>query len=594
VLDHPGLLRVFVVMGVLAATALSFNLVETAPSSGLLGGPPVGSLSSVSSPQVLTPHIADNPCGNQQSLVVGPGDGDGSSTCPSTTTTNPVPPSDPATVSGSADAPTGTVTTVSPAYPGFWTQQSTSASGTGSISAGQSIADTATVAGNSIGGPPTGSVTFYVCGPQQAVSTCAQGIQVGEEPVPLSTLEENESTATSVSFYPDETGTYCFGAVYTPANGANYKEATENLSGDVDANECFVVGTASFRVLKTDQPGDGKPVTPGSTVPYTVEIQNVGAGPGSATVTDTLPSNLSLKDGDPPVCAVTAPDTCQVANPTGSTWTFTVSLAAGDQATVTFGATVSTSDTTDVVNTATITQGACDNGTVPVEDLKAHAAVDNCTSTVTNPVPDFTVAKTDTPGNGTAVPVGGTISYTIVVKNVGDGAGSTTVTDTVPSALTVSGTPGCAVTAPDVCTMESTTAGPWPFTVSLASGDSATVTFSAAVAASAAGTTVVNTATIGDPCNTASGCSSSVSNPVTPVTLATTSAGTTPPSTTPSNSPSTSPSTTGPVTSASTLAFTGAYLALLALLALTLLASGASLVLLSHWRRVVPKHAARK
>ncbi len=241
-----------------------------------------------------------------------------------------------------------------------------------------------------------------------------------------------------------------------------------------------------------------------------------------------------------------------------------------------------------MVNTATITQGACDDGTPPVvEDLKPHAAVNNCTSTVTNTVPGFTVVKTDGVGGGTSVSVGSTISYKIVIKNVGDGAGSTTVTDVVPSALTVQGTPQCAVTAPDTCSVANPTGTTWTFTVSLAPGDSATATFGAVVAASAAGTTVTNTASVGDPCTTGSNCSSTVSNPVPPVT---TSAATTPPST----SATTASGTTGPVTSTSTLAFTGAYLARLALLAFTLLATGACLVLLTRRHRVIPKHASRR
>lgn len=482
---------------------------------------------------------------------------------------------------------------VNPADPGFSTQQSGSLSGQGSIGLGGTISDTATVTGNAVGGAPTGKVTFYECGPTSAAATCAEGNQVGSGAVSLaaSTAKADTSTATSAQFTPKATGTYCFAAVYTPAADANYNTATDNQSGSLDANECFVVTEANFRVLKTDQPGNGNPVTPGSTVPYTVQIQNIGNGTGSATVTDVLPSNLSMVGT--PVCAVTAPDTCAVANTTGSTWTFTVSLAAAHEATVTFDATVAAGDTVDVVNTATITKGACDVGTSPaVEDIQADAAVSNCTSTVTNPVPNFTVSKTDGAGGGNTVQVGSTITYTIVAKNVGDGAGSTTVTDVVPAALTVTGTPTCAATAPDTCTVSSPATGTWKFTASLASGHTATATINAVVTAAAEGTTVANTATIGDPCNTASGCSSTVSNPVPPGV--TTSAVTTPPATSSTVTATNPTAPTGPVTSASSLAFTGAYLGRMALLAVTLLGTGACVVLLARRRRIDPKHAAKR
>ena len=61
-------------------------------------------------------------------------------------------------------------------------------------------------------------------------------------------------------------------------------------------------------------------------------------------------------------------------------------------------------------NTAVITTGPC-------------IAPNHCTSTVTNPVPNFTVKKTDVPGTGKPVVPGSTIPYTITVKNTGSGGG---------------------------------------------------------------------------------------------------------------------------------------------------------------------------
>jgi len=479
--------------------------------------------------------------------------------------------------------------TVNPADPGFSTQQSGSTSGTGLISVGQPITDTATVTGNPAGGTPRGAVAFWVCGPGPGTRTCAHGFPVGR-PAFLKWSGADTSAATSATFFPKVTGTYCFGAFYLPVPGGNYNSAADNVRGDVDANECFVVGTPSFRVLKSDQPGDGNPVVPGSIVPYTLEIQNVGDGPGSAVVDDPLPPNLTMQGT--PSCAVAPPDTCTVAN-TGSTWKFTVSLAPGDQATVTFGAQVPPSDTADVVNTATIVEGPCDNGTAPADDPTPDTAtVDNCTSTVTNTVPDFTVTKTavtSEPGGGSPVSVGDTITYTIVTTNVGDGAGSDTATDPVPPGLSVSGSPTCTTTSSaDTCIVRSPLLGTtFTFAVTLAPGDSATATIVTTVQPSAAGSTLTNTATILPPCNTASGCSSSVSDPVNPVaTSAVTSGGTTPTTTT--------GPTTSPVTSASSLAFTGAYLGRVALLALILLATGGCLVVLGRRHRIIPKHAARR
>ncbi|HEY6426200.1 MAG TPA: hypothetical protein VIX84_03125, partial [Acidimicrobiales bacterium] len=396
-----------------------------------------------------------------------------------------------------------------------------------------------TVQGNTFGGAPTGSVRFYQCGPGSSPMLCSTANPVGSSVTLTPVSETDTSTATSSSFKPSAVGTYCFAAVYTPAEGANYVSSSDNLADHdetVATDECFLVTTPNFTVTKTNVPGNGASVVPGSTIPYTITIGNVGNGAGSATVTDVVPSSLSVQGM--PACAVTAPDTCAVANPSGSTWTFTVSLAAGHSATVTFSAKLSATDTADVVNTASITDGICNpsNSAQPVV---------RCSSTVTNPVPDFTVSKTASPAGGTSVAPGSTIDYTIVAKNVGVGSGSTTVTDVVPSSLLVQGTPVCAVTSPDTCSVANPTGSTWTFAVSLATGHSATVTFAAKVAQGAT-RSVVNTATISAPCNTSSGCSSTVTDPVTPVSTAA--------STTTPAAPKTSPSTTPAI------AFTGARL----------------------------------
>jgi fimbrial isopeptide formation D2 family protein len=322
-----------------------------------------------------------------------------------------------------------------------------------------------------------------------------------------------------------------------------------------------LVTRPDFKVTKTDVPGDGKPVAPGSTIPYTVTVQNIGDGAGTVTVTDTLPSNLTIVNS--PVCSVSG---CVVTNTTGSTWTFTMNLGASgssnDSGTVTFSAVVSAADTADVVNTATITTGNCDNGQVQSD---ARAAVNNCSSTVTNPVPDFTVTKTDGPGANTPVAPGSTIPYTVAIKNVGDGAGSATITDTLPSQLTLASSPApaCAATAPDTCTVGGS-GSTLTFTVSLAAGSTATATFSAVVAAGATGT-ITNTATITTgPCNTSSGCASSVSNPVI-VTAPTT--------------------TTVPPVKPAVIAFTGADIGAMGAAALALLGLGGFLVIISRRRR---------
>ncbi len=267
---------------------------------------------------------------------------------------------------------------------------------------------------------------------------------------------------------------------------------------------------------KTDVPGDTNPVVPGSTIPYTVVISNTGDGAGSAVITDTLPSNLTLVTSSPPPhCPATLPESCTIGV-NGQVLTFTVTIAAASSLTATFSAVVSANDTADVVNTAAITTGTC-------------TGENACTSTVTNPVPDFSVHKVDGPGDGTTVEPGQTIPYTVTVTNVGDGAGSAVITDTLPPNLTITGTPSCVTTGTtgDACTLANPSGSTWTYSVTLAPGDTATVTYSAVVAATDT-TDEINTATItSGPCNqlppatsavrahdTTVTCQSTVDNPV--------------------------------------------------------------------------------
>ena len=128
---------------------------------------------------------------------------------------------------------------VTPAPSVTTTQQSTSASGSGSIALGGSVTDTATVTGNATGGAPTGTVTFLVCGPAASPSQCGGGTQLGA-PQALSVSSGDSSSATSTSFTPTAAGSYCFAALYRPDGTANYTSSTD-LGGPDQADECFVV-----------------------------------------------------------------------------------------------------------------------------------------------------------------------------------------------------------------------------------------------------------------------------------------------------------------------------------------------------------------
>ncbi len=115
-----------------------------------------------------------------------------------------------------------------------------------SIALGQTNSDVLTVTGNSAGGAPTGTVTFYECGPTVSAQDCtSQDDQVGSG-VALTSSGGDTSTATSADFSPDASGTYCFAAYY--AGDANY-----TASSDRTTEECFTVVAAASSTTSSPQ-----------------------------------------------------------------------------------------------------------------------------------------------------------------------------------------------------------------------------------------------------------------------------------------------------------------------------------------------------
>ncbi|HXQ44013.1 MAG TPA: hypothetical protein VN816_05210, partial [Acidimicrobiales bacterium] len=105
-----------------------------------------------------------------------------------------------------------------------------------SIVLGTSDSDGATVTGVA-GTTPTGSVTFYVCGPFTTATACTtSGTKLGSVTLAGS---GNTATATGPSYTPTATGTYCFLGVYS--GDGNYTGASDGST----TRECFTVTMAT-------------------------------------------------------------------------------------------------------------------------------------------------------------------------------------------------------------------------------------------------------------------------------------------------------------------------------------------------------------
>ena len=112
---------------------------------------------------------------------------------------------------------------------------------------GASTTASATVTGDATFSSPTGSVTFYVCGPTSGAPPCTSTADQVGAPANLTAGANNTATATSDSFTPTSTGTWCFAADYS--GDTNY-----GASADTTADGCFDVTAANAStVQRTDQ-----------------------------------------------------------------------------------------------------------------------------------------------------------------------------------------------------------------------------------------------------------------------------------------------------------------------------------------------------
>ncbi len=116
------------------------------------------------------------------------------------------------------------------------TTQTTPSSSTGAL--GGPNSDVAVVQGDAHSGSPTGTVTFYECGPTGTATPCtSQAHQVGS-PVNLTAEPGNAAKATSVSFVANSTGYWCFAGYYS--GSPDYA-----ASSDTSVDECYDVTSAT-------------------------------------------------------------------------------------------------------------------------------------------------------------------------------------------------------------------------------------------------------------------------------------------------------------------------------------------------------------
>ena len=141
------------------------------------------------------------------------------------------------------------------------------------MSSNDPITDLANVSGTNgtgdAGPKPTGTISFFLCGPGTMSGCATSGTAVTGNPVTLGNCTPDvagHSCATSGNVRSLVTaggvGTYCFRAVYNAGTDPNYQASNGALDGS--ATECFTVTDSSTIVTNQDWlPNDSATVTTG-------------------------------------------------------------------------------------------------------------------------------------------------------------------------------------------------------------------------------------------------------------------------------------------------------------------------------------------
>ena len=217
-----------------------------------------------------------------------------------------------------------------------------------SIVVGSSTTDSATVTGTAAVGSPSGSVSFYECGPAPSPTSCASMANPVGSAVSLTLGPDNTSTATSASFTPPSAGTWCLAGYYS--GDSNYAS-----SSDIATSECFTVTR----------------ITPSTPVISNLPVSGTYGGRSSTlTVSTDGDGTKSITSSTPSVCTLSG----SVARYVGvGTCTLTANVAAG----VDYGSGAGNPQSFSVVKAGTTTKSVPSNRTI----YKGQA--DNDRATVT-------------------------------------------------------------------------------------------------------------------------------------------------------------------------------------------------------------------
>ena len=285
------------------------------------------------------------------------------------------------------------------------------------------------------------------------------------------------------------------GSITNTATVAVPAGVTDPIPGNNSSSFTVTVNAVADLAITKD---DGvTSVAPGASTTYTIVVSNAGPSPANGAIfTDPAVANLTVTSV---TCAsasggAACPASTTVALLQGSGIVIPT-LPSGSVVVFTVVATVSSGATGSIANTARIATPAG----VTDPNLSNNSATDTDTVTAL-----ATLALTKTDGSATYTP-GGFATYTLTLTNGGpSNASDVTVTDNLPSGVTLSASASCVETGAATCGTITGLAGGASFTAtaaSIAAGAGNVLTYSLPVhfAVSLTASRITNTATASSP-----------------------------------------------------------------------------------------------
>jgi uncharacterized repeat protein (TIGR01451 family)/fimbrial isopeptide formation D2 family protein len=215
-------------------------------------------------------------------------------------------------------------------------------------------------------------------------------------------------------------------AIPTVTNNATVAGGNDVNTTNNAATDPTIVNGISDLTLTKSHTGNFTVGTPGT---YALTVNNIGsaATTGAITMTDTLPTGLTIPNGAVTLTGTNAANWNCTASGNIITCTSSTAIASGSNSTFNLtGIQVGVTAVPSVTNTANISGGG-----------EANTSNDSASdvTTVVDVIPDVTLMKTHT-GNLT---VGDPASYSLTVNNIGIAPtiGTITISDTLPTGLTI-------------------------------------------------------------------------------------------------------------------------------------------------------------